>query len=108
MNEMRLPEEFKGFWIPKEIWLNKELNMLEKVVFSEIDKLDDGLSGCWASNKYLSEYCQCSESKITKTVKLLKEKGLIRESNFDGRHRVLRVNEGYKPKFRKPLQQNQF
>ena len=25
--------DFKGVWIPKEIWLNEELTMLEKVIF---------------------------------------------------------------------------
>lgn len=82
--------DFKGVWIPKDIWLNKELNALDKVIFAEIDSLDNE-EGCWASNQYLAEFCGCSESKITKAVAKLKELGLIEVENFDGRHRIIRV-----------------
>ena len=82
--------DFKGVWIPKDIWLNRELNALDKVIFAEIDSLDNE-DGCWASNQYLAEFCGCSESKITKAVAKLKELGLIEIENFDGRHRIIRV-----------------
>lgn len=89
-NEQQMHRDFKGVWIPKEIWLSTELTMLEKVIFVEIDSLDNE-NGCWASNKYLANFCQCSEDKITRAVKKLKELKLIEVTNFDGRHRVIRV-----------------
>lgn len=94
VEEMRngkpMDRDFKGVWIPKEVWLNTELSALEKVIFVEIDSLD-GKDGCWASNKYLAEFCQCSQDKITRTVKKLQEMNFIEVTNFDGRHRVIRV-----------------
>jgi len=32
--------DFKGMRIPKEIWLNSEMNFLEKGLLAEIDSLD--------------------------------------------------------------------
>lgn len=33
--------DFKGVWIPKEIWLSTELTLQEKVMLVEIDSLDN-------------------------------------------------------------------
>jgi hypothetical protein len=52
--------EFKGVWIPREVWLDRRLNALEKVILIEIDSLDSTERGCYASNKYIAEFCQCS------------------------------------------------
>lgn len=82
--------DFKGVWIPKEIWLNTELTMLEKVIFVEIDSLD-GPEHCYASNEYFADFCNCSESKVSKAIKKLKDLKLIEEVSFDGRHRKLSV-----------------
>jgi DNA-binding transcriptional regulator GbsR (MarR family) len=87
MNDVR---DFKGVWIPKEIWLSKELSMLEKVVLTEIASLDNE-SHCVAGNDYFAEFCNCSTSAITKAIKHLQELGFVEQVDFDGRHRVLRV-----------------
>lgn len=81
--------DFKGIWIPKEIWLTDELSTNEKIILMEIDSLD-GESGCFASNEYLAEFCKCSESLVDKAIKRLKETGYIYTESFDGRTRVLR------------------
>ena len=36
-----MDRNFKGIWIPKEIWLAEDLTMQEKVMLVEIDSLDD-------------------------------------------------------------------
>lgn len=82
--------DFKGVWIPKEIWLSKELTLLEKIIYIEIDSLDNE-NHCTAGNEYFAEFCNCSESKVTKTIRKLKELGMVEEVDFDGRHRKLRV-----------------
>ena len=38
---------FKGVWIPKEIWCNKELNITERCFLTEIDSIDND-EGCFA------------------------------------------------------------
>ena len=48
--------KFKGVWIPKEIWEEKSLSILEKVMLVEIDSLEDEEDGCYASNKYFANF----------------------------------------------------
>lgn len=81
--------DFKGIWIPKEIWLNNELDLTEKVLFAEIDSLDNE-THCTAGNEYFTEFFKISESKVTRAIKHLKDLGLI-ECSFDGRIREIRV-----------------
>lgn len=84
--------DFKGIWIPKEIWFDERLNILDKVILSEVDSLDNKETGCIASNEYLAKFCQCSESKVSTSIsKLIKLKYLYLES-FNGRKRILRSN----------------
>ena len=87
MNEER---DFKGIWIPKEIWLNEELTILEKVIYVEIDSLDNE-NHCIAGNEYFANFCGCSESKVSKAIKKLEDLGMIETISFDGRHRKIRV-----------------
>ena len=68
--------DFKGVWIPKEIWLNKELKIMEKLFLIEIDSLDNE-KGCFASNKYFSEFFGLSKGRCTQIIKKLESKNLI-------------------------------
>lgn len=80
---------FKGIWVPKEIWLDDRLTALEKVIFAEIDSLDNDF-GCAVSNAKLAGFCGCTERKITQAISKLKGFGLIEEVSFDGRQRILK------------------
>lgn len=87
--------QFKGIWIPKEIWLDDNLSALDKVILAEIDSLDDENNGCYASNQYIADFCKCSESKVSKTISTLKRQGYIYVQNFDGRKRYIKSNIKY-------------
>ncbi len=87
MNENR---DFKGVWIPKKVWLDTRLNALDKIILTEIDSLDNGEKGCYASNEYLAEFCQCSKTKVSTAIKKLIDCGYIYVQNFDGRKRELK------------------
>ena len=82
--------EFKGVWIPKEVWFDTQLNMLEKGILTEIDSLDNEETGCFASNKYLADFCQCSETKISTAISKLIKLGYLYIKSFDGRTRILK------------------
>lgn len=82
--------DFKGIWIPKEVWLDARLNALEKIILAEIDSLDNGERGCWASNRHIADFCQCSESKVSTAVSKLIKLGYLRVQKFDGRQRELK------------------
>lgn len=82
--------DFKGVWIPKEVWLDTDLNALDKIILVEIDSLDSEERGCFASNKYLAEFCQCSESKVSRSISKLTKLGYVSVKSFNGRCRVLK------------------
>ena len=82
--------DFKGVWIPRTVWLDEDLNALEKIILTEIDSLDMGEDGCWASNKYIADFCQCSETKVSTAISKLIERGYLYVKSFDGRQRVLK------------------
>ena len=88
--ENELQRDFKGIWVPKKVWLDKSLNALDKIILVEIDSLDNSEKGCYASNKYLAEFCQCSEAKITKSISKLIKLGYLYIQNFDGRRREIK------------------
>lgn len=85
-----MERDFKGIWIPKEIWLDEELTPLEKVILMEIDSLDNDDRGCYASNQYLADFCHCTSVKVSTTIKKLKDLGYIEAGEFDGRSRKLK------------------
>lgn len=82
--------DFKGVWIPKEVWLDGRLSMLDKGILAEIDSLDNGESGCFASNEHLAEFCQCSLTKVSTSISKLIELGYLTVASFDGRKRFLK------------------
>ena len=69
--------DFKGVWIPKEVWLNPELKIMEKLFLVEIDSLD-GAQGCFASNAHFAEFFDISKGRCTQIIKSLEAKGIIK------------------------------
>ena len=67
---------FKGIWIPKEIWLSEDLNIMEKLFLVEIDSLDNR-DGCFASNDYFSKFFKLSKNRCSEIIKSLEEKKYI-------------------------------
>lgn len=82
--------QFKGVWIPKEVWLDEKLTYFEKAVYAEIDSLD-GEDGCFASNKYLAGFFGCTERNIQRALAHLCELGYVKTEMFDGRKRVIKI-----------------
>lgn len=83
--------DFKGIWIPAEIWLNKSLSFFEVILLAEIDSLAKD-EGCCASNAYFAEFLGVSETYVSKAISSLARKGLVYQSAFNGRNRVLKTN----------------
>lgn len=82
--------DFKGVWIPKAIWLDDRLTALDKVILTEVDSLDQGERGCYASNKHIADFCQCGEWKVSTSISKLTKLGYLYVQNFDGRQRELK------------------
>lgn len=86
----RPPRDFKGIWIPKEIWLSDQLSLMEKVLFVEIHSLDNE-RGCFASNKYFADFFGIHPRRIAGHIASLKAKGFISVSVHNRNERVIRV-----------------
>jgi hypothetical protein len=92
--------DFKGVWIPKEIWLNPDLLPLEKLFLAEIDSLDnDNAKGCFASNEYFGQFFRITEGSAANIISGLKKRGYVFQVFFDGRNRGLRVHPNVKAGF---------
>ena len=69
--------QFKGVWIPKEIWLTSELSLQEKVILVEIESLEDEERGCFASNNYFAKFFNLTPSRVSQIINLLVEKNYL-------------------------------
>jgi hypothetical protein len=87
-----ISRSFKGVWIPKEFWLDPELNAVEKCLLAEIDSLDNG-DGCYASNKYFSKFFKQNEGSVANMISKLRKNNYLVDRKFDGRKRWLSVNK---------------
>lgn len=89
--EFNYPRDFKGVWIPKQVFLDERLNAIEKLILAEVDSLDvEGSEGCFASNEYLANFCQCSVTKVSTSVSKLIKLGYLYVLKNDGRKRYLK------------------
>ena len=87
---------FKGVWIPKEIWNDERLSANDKVLLTEIDSLDNSTQHCFAGNDYFAKFIHVSESTISRSIKKLHDIGYITNLGvIDGRTRVIICNVHY-------------
>ncbi|NAA61992.1 helix-turn-helix domain-containing protein, partial [Enterococcus faecalis] len=104
---------FKGIWIPKNVWLDKELSWTEKFLIVEIDSLDND-DGCFASNEYFSNFFGLSKDRVSKLISGLKEKGYIdvsyqyKPGTKSIERRVVKITEGYRRKQLEGIGENNY
>ena len=101
-----MERDFKGIWIPKEVWLNKDLKLIQKLFLVEIDSLDNE-TGCWASNKYFAEFFGVSKGRCSQIINSLEQKGFILiKYEYEGKEiksRTIRVVKKLNRVFNKSL-----
>lgn len=85
-----MERDFKWVWIPKEIWLSNDINIMCKILLVEIDSLSKTEDWCYAWNEYFAEFLWISTTQVSKYISLLKEKGYVIEVSFDWRKRILK------------------
>src|SRR5436189_4137014 len=90
----RPPRDFKGIWIPKEIWLSEQLSLMEKVLFVEIHSLDNE-RGCFASNRYFADFFGVSDRQIRTYLASLREHGFITITIENRNERVIHTTGRY-------------
>jgi DNA-binding transcriptional ArsR family regulator len=85
MLNLNLPRDFKGIWIPKEIWENEAISPMGKLVFAGIQTLSDLSEEAGVCNDHLRQLLGISSRTLRLHTSLLKKIGLIVEKSFDGR-----------------------
>lgn len=107
-----MQRDFKGIWIPKELWLLKDLNLTEKIMLIEIDSLDNE-NGCFATNDYFANFFGLSKGRISKIINNLVKRGYInseleyKEGTQIVEKRTLRISRWCKQKNNCPYRQKQ-
>jgi DNA-binding MarR family transcriptional regulator len=87
-----MDRDFKGVWIPREIYLADDLSWSEKILLVEIHSLDsDAKKGCYASARHLAEFLGVTAGRVKNMIVDLKTKGYLKELWSDGHSRGLRV-----------------
>ena len=87
-----MERDFKGIWIPAEIWLDERLTAIEKVLLAEVDSFTSRDMSFFKSNARLQVELGCSQSTISRAFKKLQSMQLIQQIKFDGRIREYRSN----------------
>ncbi|MGL6065016.1 MAG: helix-turn-helix domain-containing protein [Fusobacteriaceae bacterium] len=93
---------FKGVWIPKNIWLSKELNMTEKFLLIEIDSLCNENADCYASNQFLGEFLGLSKDTVSNIISKLAKRNFItvtlvyRKGTKQVEKRFIKINDKFK------------
>ncbi len=106
-----MPRDFKGIWIPRELWFDKNLTTQEKLFYLEIDSLDMD-NGCFASNPYFSEFFGISTTRVSIVINSLVKKGYVNSviEYKKGTKQILKrvLNISYRPyltNVKAPMQQ---
>ena len=92
--------QFKGVWIPKEIWLDNEITWMEKLLLTEINSLDNE-DGCIASNQYFARFFRVSPRQISKYVSRLEEKEKIKVTQVGRNKRKILIEQKFHHRWNK-------
>lgn len=68
---------FKGVWIPAQIWLSDNLSLVEKCLLAEIDSFSTNEKPCYASNDHFAKFLGVGTATVTRALKKLEKEGFI-------------------------------
>jgi len=81
-----------GLFVPLELINNQELDWVNKILLSEITSLSKLDKGCYASNKWLSDFIGMETSSLQRRLKFLVENGYIITTNkYKGKKCIGRI-----------------
>jgi hypothetical protein len=100
-----MEREFKGVWIPAEIWLDKNLTLVEKALLAEIDSFTGNGRSFMKSNETIQAEYGISRNTIGRSLRKLAERGFV-DVTFNGRVRCITTRAGSIPKMGRQSTQN--
>lgn len=85
-NIMAIHRDFKGVWIPKDIWLAPDLTLQEKCLLVEIGSFERQ-QGCRATNEHFSQFLGVGRMTVIRMIMSLEQRKIIsaERKNTDGK-----------------------
>jgi DNA-binding transcriptional MocR family regulator len=100
-----MERNFKGVWIAAEIWLDKDLTLVEKALLAEIDSFTGNGRSFMKSNDTIQDEYGISRNTIGRSLRKLADRGFV-EVTFNGRVRCVTTRAGSIPKMGRQSTQN--
>ena len=100
-----MERNFKGVWIPSEIWLDKDLTLVEKALLAEIDSFTGNGRSFMKSNDTIQDEYGISRNTIGRSLRKLADRGFV-DVTFNGRVRCVTTRAGSIPKMGRQSTQN--
>lgn len=83
--------------VPTDVLIDPRFSSTERILYAIINGLCRIGGKCWASNKYLSKYCGCTERQVRYMLDNLRSHGMIscvEEIKGDKTSRIIRTLKG--------------
>ena len=90
MNNPNPKQATEGIWIPRDVWIARDLSLREKALLATI-RAQDPDEDYLATNQQLTEILDISERHLQSCLTTLRERGLITIRVNDERQRILRA-----------------
>ncbi len=100
-----MERNFKGVWIAAEIWLDKDLTLVEKALLAEIDSFTGNGRSFMKSNDTIQSEYGISRNTIGRSLRKLSDRGFV-DVTFNGRVRCVTTRAGSIPKMGRQSTQN--
>ncbi len=100
-----MEREFRGVWIPAEVWLDKRLTLVERALLAEIDSFSGAGKTFHKCNDTIQTEYGISRNTISRALRKLEALDFI-EVNFNGRVRHCSTRAGSIPKMGRQSPQN--
>ena len=79
-----MARQFKGVWIPAELYLDKAITWTQKIILLEVDSFSKNKLECFVSNEHLANLIGISESGIEKAIR-----GLVEMNRLERKRQVI-------------------
>lgn len=79
-----MARQFKGVWIPAELYLDKTITWTQKIILLEVDSFSKNNLDCFVSNEHLANLIGISESGIEKAIR-----GLVEMNRLERKRQVI-------------------
>lgn len=94
--DMEVKNSFLGLWIPRAILDIPNIDPVDKMTYAHIEGLGGAsTTGCFASKKYIADRLGVPERTVSRSLKALRDSGLIYPDGFRKRVRVYRCTGKY-------------